>query len=182
MAPYVRTVLSHCPEGLLPSSHATRSHGHAGPLLATVGLLAACSGSARLEPPAVPPFVLGPVASITPGPTGTALVVRAGPDAREPCGIVATVSARTRVLRRSTTGGAVRPADVRDVRVGDTVEVYVDVVAESCPAQGVPTMLVLRQLSTGDRPLVPGRRTTGCSRWAARGPAAMQASGWPPGS
>ncbi len=141
MAQMIRTALTHCPGVLVPSS---RSNAHAVRLLAVAGLLAACSGSAGLEPPSGTPFVQGPVASITPGQAGAVLLVRAGPGSREPCGIAATVSARTRVLRRSAADGALGRADLRDVRVGDTVEVYVDYVADSCPTQGAPTALVLR--------------------------------------
>lgn len=140
----IRAVPCHCQEVLLPSSRSTCSTVRAGRLLAAVGLLAACSGSARFEPPAGTPFVQGPVASITPGHAGIVLLVRAGPESREPCGIAATITARTRVLRRASADGALRSAELRGIRVGDTVEVYVDQVAESCPTQGTPTMLVLR--------------------------------------
>ena len=125
----------------MPSS---RSVAYALQRLGAVGLLAACSGSAGLEPPSEHPFVQGPVASITPGQAGSVLLVHAAPGSREPCGIAATVSARTRVLRRLAADGALRRADVRDIHVGDTVEVYVDQVADSCPTQGTPTTLVLR--------------------------------------
>jgi hypothetical protein len=120
-----------------------RLTAHAVRTLVTAWLLAGCSGSAGLEPPAGTPFVRGPVASITAASGGSVLLVRAGPGSREPCGIAATVNGRTRVLRRSAAGGAHSRADLGDIRVGDTVEVYVDHVADSCPTQGVPTALVL---------------------------------------
>lgn len=125
----------------MPSS---RTIAHALQRVAPVGLLFACSGSVGLEPPSESPFVQGPVATITPALDGSVLLVHAGPGSREPCGIAATVSARTRVLQRSAADGALRRADLRSFRVGDTVEVYVDLVADSCPTQGAPTTLVLR--------------------------------------
>jgi hypothetical protein len=130
-----------CIRVLMPS---IRSRLQVAPLLAVAALVNACSEPAGLEPIAGTAFVQGPVASITPGQNGSVLLVRAGPTSREPCGIAATISTRTRVLRRSTTSGALRRADLRELRVGDTVEVYVDEVADSCPAQGTPTALVLR--------------------------------------
>ena len=119
-----------------------RTIAHASQRLAVAGLLSACSGSAELEPPSDTPFVQGPVAKIAPAQDGAVLLVHAGPGSREPCGIAATVNSRTRVLQRSAANGALRRADLRNIRVGDMVEVYVDRVADSCPTQGAPTMLV----------------------------------------
>ncbi|HYW30039.1 MAG TPA: hypothetical protein VE869_00935, partial [Gemmatimonas sp.] len=122
----------------------SRTASHVVQLLAAFGLLAGCSEPVGITPLTRTPFVQGPVVSITAGRAGSVLLVHAGPTSREPCGIAATVGPRTRVLRRSTTDGVLRRADLRDIRVGDTVEVYVDQVAESCPTQGTPTALVLR--------------------------------------
>ena len=106
-------------------------------------ILSACAG-AGFEPPPGPPYVRGPVASVTEVGGVTRLFVRAGPGSREACGIVATATTRTRLSRRSSAGALVGRATLRDVAVGDTVEVYPGpYIAESCPVQGEAVALVL---------------------------------------
>ena len=88
------------------------------------------------------PFVRGPVETITHHATASSLLVRGGPGSQEPCGIAATVDARTRYLQRDTSG-LLRRLDRSTISAGDTVEVYVDgPVADSCPVQGYGAILV----------------------------------------
>lgn len=104
--------------------------------------LVACAGPSGLREPADPPYVRGPIESISHRATASGLLVRAGPGSREPCGIQATVDADTRFLGRSR-AGALRPSALAELEVGDTVEVYVEgPVAESCPVQGYAATVV----------------------------------------
>ena len=71
------------------------------------------------------------------------MLVQPAPGSQESCGLRALVTARTPVRRRSDDGATSRAA-LGDVRVGDTVEVYVaGPVALSCPAQAEASALVL---------------------------------------
>lgn len=119
------------------------SHIAGGIRPALAAALAGCAGSSALEPPAGTPYVRGPVESVASRAAATRLLVRAGPGSREPCGISASADAGTRYLRRTPAGG-LEGAALSDVRVGDTVEVYVvGPVAESCPAQARASAVVL---------------------------------------
>jgi hypothetical protein len=58
--------------------------------------------------------------------------------------MLATVRARTRVSRRNDAGAIISRASVREITVGDTVEVYPgSTILDSCPAQGEAVALVL---------------------------------------
>lgn len=106
-------------------------------------LLAGCAGPPQVGLPAGEPYVRGPIESVTHRATASNLLVRAGPGSREPCGISATVDARTSYLVRDASG-AVRQGTLADLAPGDTVEVHVEgPVAESCPVQGFATAIVL---------------------------------------
>ncbi|HLT46817.1 MAG TPA: hypothetical protein VK002_06275 [Rubricoccaceae bacterium] len=106
-------------------------------------LISACARPDALSAPDEEPLVRGPIASITTHATGTGILVEAGPGSREPCGILATADAETRYLRR-TGAGTLLQAELADLAVGDTVEVYVEgPVAESCPVQGYASAVVL---------------------------------------
>jgi hypothetical protein len=110
--------------------------------LFAVLVLAACARPPVSGAPSGEPYVRGPVASFTHSATASSLSVRAGPGSREPCGISATVDARTRYLERGPSG-ALRPIERSAVSVGDTVEVYVEgPVAESCPVQAYARAVV----------------------------------------
>jgi hypothetical protein len=105
-------------------------------------LLAGCAS----RPPADPigePYVRGPVESITHHATASGLLVRGGPDSREPCGISATTDSRTGFFERLP-DRELRRATISEIQIGDTVEVYVTgPVAESCPVQGYASTVVL---------------------------------------
>jgi len=105
-----------------------------------VALLAACGGDgdegARTDPPDRPVDSAGPVSQVTP----------ASLRVEEATGVVGPLAARvdedTAVVRRR--GDRHEPADLGEVRVGDTVEVWVDgPVAESSPAQAHAAFVVL---------------------------------------
>lgn len=89
------------------------------------------------------PYVRGAVEEFTHHATASALRVSGGPGSREPCGIVATVDARTRYLRRDPAGEIV-PGARGEVTLGDTVEVHVSGdVQESYPVQAYGTAIVI---------------------------------------
>ena len=89
------------------------------------------------------PLVRGPIMAIQHGATASNILVEAGPESVEMCGISARVDSRTRYLREFP-GGDPAPAQLSDLRVGDMVEVFVvGPVAESCPVQGRAGMIVL---------------------------------------
>ncbi|HEX2091125.1 MAG TPA: alpha/beta fold hydrolase [Longimicrobiaceae bacterium] len=115
-------------------------------LAVAASLAAACAGAVSQAPQAPPAgslYVRGPVESITHRATATGILVQPTPGSGQSCGIQATADAQTRYLRR-TGGGELRWAALSDVRVGDTVEVYVEgPVARSCPAQGRASAIVL---------------------------------------
>ena len=99
-------------------------------------LLMGCGAASGPSDAQDAPLVRGPIESITHHATATGMVVRAAPGSREMCGISATVDHATRIQRR-TAAGALAPAALAELEVGDTVEVYVSgPVAESCPVQG----------------------------------------------
>ena len=110
---------------------------------AALALGTACAGSGAVQPPASDPYIIGPIESVEHRATGSGVHVAAGPGSRDPCGIVATVDAGTRVMRRAAGGGLVS-ATAADLRVGEMVEVYVEgPVMESCPLQGRAGAMVL---------------------------------------
>ena len=106
-------------------------------------LAAGCAGTSHVDLPPGEPYVRGPIGSVTHRATASNLLVRGGPGSREPCGISATVDARTTYLVRDASG-AVRPGTLAELAPGDTVEVHVEgPVAESCPVQGYASAIVL---------------------------------------
>ncbi len=110
--------------------------------LAALAVLGGCTRTPVADAPSGEPYVRGPVESFTHHATASRLVVRAGPGSREPCGIAATVDARTRYLVREPSGEP-RAIPRSSVAVGDTVEVYVaGAIAESCPVQGYAAAVV----------------------------------------
>ena len=111
------------------------------PVLAFVAALA-CARTSTLGAPAGAPYARGPVEAFTHRATSSNLLVRGGPGSREPCGISATVDARTRYFQRDASG-ALRTISRSGVAVGDTVEVHVQgVIAESCPPQAYGSTVV----------------------------------------
>ncbi len=119
------------------------------PLLAAAAL-AGCDTPGLFGPPSGGVVARGAVASIHL--RGAAREVHVAPHAapRERCAVVATATRRTRVFRR-TAAGDLRPAPLGTVTVGDTVEVYADMVFDSCPAQAQATALVLAPRAGGGR-------------------------------
>lgn len=104
--------------------------------------LSACAIGSPAEPRGAP-YVRGPVESVTHHATASAILVQAGPDSREACGIAASLDRHTGYFRRQPSGELAR-AKLSELQVGDTVEVYVTgPVAESCPVQGYASALVL---------------------------------------
>lgn len=96
-------------------------------------LLGACRGAA-LEPPDDAPYHTGRILEMTHRATASALLI--GPGGANPCGISATVDAETRYFARAP-AGALQPATLAALGVGDSVAVYVSgPIAESCPVQG----------------------------------------------
>jgi hypothetical protein len=61
----------------------------------------------------------------------------------DPCGVVLTVGGDTRLQKRA--GDKVTGANVGDFTVGSHVRVWIDAVATSCPAQGIPDAIELVQ-------------------------------------
>jgi hypothetical protein len=107
-----------------------------------LGAVAACARTSTLGPPGGAPYARGPVEAFTHRATASNLLVRGGPGSPEPCGISATVDARTRYYQRDGSG-ELRTIQRSAVAVGDTVEVYVEgMVAESCPPQGYGAAVV----------------------------------------
>ena len=104
-------------------------------------VLAACATAQPARPDGAPAF-RGVVAEVTHHATGSG--VRADPlTGGAACGLVATVDAATRVLRRAS-DGSLDAVGAEAVSVGDTVEVYASgPVAESCPMQARAAALVL---------------------------------------
>ena len=105
------------------------------------GLIAACDSNG---PQGVhdDPYVTGSIESIMHRATASGLLVRPAAGARDPCGISATVDAQTRYYRRRVR--SLEPAALADLQLGDTVEVHVTgPVAESCPAQGYASAIVI---------------------------------------
>lgn len=112
-------------------------------LLLVCGVLVACAGRSTLEESWGEPLVRGPIEAIRHGPTASTIAVQAGPASIEACGIWATVDSRTRYYRRFPAGD-LAPAALDDLRLGDTVQVYVDgPVLESCPVQGRASRVVV---------------------------------------
>ncbi|HEY0154008.1 MAG TPA: hypothetical protein VGB92_18490 [Longimicrobium sp.] len=110
--------------------------------LLALAAAAACARASQLEAPAGAPYARGPVETFTHRATASNLLVRGGPGSREPCGISATVDARTRYYQKQASG-ELRSIPRSAVVVGDTVEVYVEgFVAESCPPQGYGSAVV----------------------------------------
>lgn len=105
-------------------------------------LLLACD-TTIIEPDE--PVVRGPIASIQSAADAVRIRVDALPNGGDPCGIVATLDARTRILVPSGADGF-RMGSVGDLAVGDTVAVYVrGPVAESCPLQGLASTIEKRR-------------------------------------
>ena len=113
------------------------------PVFSLALLCASCSGATVQEPVLGDPYVRGAVEEFTHHATASSLRVSGGPGSQEMCGIVATVDAGTRYLRRDLTG-AVQTGARGEITVGDTVEVHVTGdVQESCPVQGYGAAVVL---------------------------------------
>ena len=113
--------------------------------LSLLGLwILACSAPAAPQGDSLgEPLVRGEVGSVDHRATASGILVSALPGSREMCGIAATADSATRVYRRGASG-ELSSAAVKDVAIGDTVEVYVDgPVAESCPVQGRADAIVI---------------------------------------
>lgn len=111
-------------------------------LVLLAALLVAGCGPTVVEPGE--PVVRGPIVSIQPATDAPRLQVDALPGGGDPCGIVATLDARTRILVPEQ--GGVRVGSLADLQVGDTVEVFVrGAVAESCPLQGLASIIEKRR-------------------------------------
>ena len=93
------------------------------------------------------PYVIGRIESVIHRATASGLLVRPAAGTRDPCGISATVDAKTRYYRRADR--LLRPAALADLQLNDTVEVYVTgPIAESCPAQGYASGVVIVSAAT----------------------------------
>lgn len=108
-----------------------------------LAILVACSTATDGDPALDQPYVRGAVQAFTHHATASSLQVSAGPGSREQCGIVATVDAGTRYMRRGANGRLIE-ATRAEIELGDTVEVHVSGdVMESCPVQGYGSVVVL---------------------------------------
>jgi hypothetical protein len=118
------------------------SAGASVPALMLVLLLAAC-GVTIIDPDE--PVTQGPIVSIQGAADAHRIHVEALPGTGDPCGIVATVDGRTRILVPAG-GTGFRTGSMADLAVGDTVAVYVrGAVAESCPLQGLASTIEKRR-------------------------------------
>ena len=126
-------------------------------LVLTLALPATGCDADGITVPAAAPAQTGVIVEVDAGPFSNAPTPEGATDVRsevprtiwvkedvsEECGIVWTFDAETEVLVRS--GSALRRAVDEDLRVDRPVRVWTDgPVAESCPAQGVPTAVELR--------------------------------------
>lgn len=108
-----------------------------------LGLVPAACGVSIVEPDE--PVVRGPLVSIEAAADAHRIQVEALPDGGDPCGIVATIDGRTRILVPAG-GDGYRAGSLADLSVGDTVAVYVrGAVAESCPLQGLASTVEKRR-------------------------------------
>lgn len=125
----------------MPLPSTSRTFGAAAVLL--LGAVLAACGTTVVEPDE--PVVRGPIASIQSAADVVRIRVEALPNGGDPCGIVATLDHRTRILVPADGGGR-RSGSLADLGVGDTVAVYVrGAVAESCPLQGLASTVEKRR-------------------------------------